>query len=106
MFLRKINLRKRFIFTKNLAEKTHSRKIVERREQGCRVATSTKVGRYVATELSPKLGRYVVTQLSPKPGRYEATELAPKLGRYIATELSPKLNRYVATEHVHDSVAT
>ncbi|KAF2590769.1 hypothetical protein F2Q70_00038817 [Brassica cretica] len=67
---------------KNLAEKTHSQKIGERREQGCRVATSAKAGRYVATELSPKLGRYV------------------------ATELSPKLGRYVATEHVHCSVAT
>ncbi|KAF3600118.1 hypothetical protein F2Q69_00035811 [Brassica cretica] len=57
--LRKINLRKRFIFTKTLAEKTHSQKIGERLEQGCRIATSAQAGRYVATELSPKLGRYV-----------------------------------------------
>ncbi|KAF3540949.1 hypothetical protein F2Q69_00022936 [Brassica cretica] len=100
------------------------------RTSGCRVATSAKAGRYVATELSPKLGRYVATELSPKLGRYVATELSPKLGRYVLTELSPKLGRYVltelspklcryvatqlslklgryvATEHVHGSVAT
>ncbi|KAF3612012.1 hypothetical protein DY000_02046265 [Brassica cretica] len=46
----------------------------ERLEQGSRVATSAKAGRYVATELSPKLGRYVATELSPKLGRYVATE--------------------------------
>ena len=74
--------KKKIYFTKNLAEKTHLRKIEERREKGCRVATSAKAGRYVATELSPKLGRYV------------------------ATEISPKLGRYIATEHVQSSVAT
>ncbi|KAF3568758.1 hypothetical protein DY000_02012431 [Brassica cretica] len=46
----------------------------------------TRLGRYVATELSPKLGRYVATELSPKLGRYVATELSPKLGRYVATK--------------------
>uniref|UniRef100_M4FDS8 Uncharacterized protein n=1 Tax=Brassica campestris TaxID=3711 RepID=M4FDS8_BRACM len=76
------------VFTKNLAEKTHSRKIGERLEQGCRVATSAQAGRYVVTELSPKLGRYVAIELSPTLGRYVVTKLSPKLGRYIATVLS------------------
>ncbi|KAF2600237.1 hypothetical protein F2Q68_00009638 [Brassica cretica] len=93
------------VSSENHAEKTHSRKIRKRREQGSRVATSAKAGRYVATELT-RLGRYVATELSPKLGRYVATELSPKLGHYVATELSPKFGRYVATEHVHGSVAT
>ncbi|KAF3578221.1 hypothetical protein DY000_02034233 [Brassica cretica] len=64
---------------KNLAEKTHSRKIGERREQGCRIATSA---RYVATDLSPKLGRYVACTVATQRarcsvlGRYEACSAA------------------------------
>ncbi|KAF2542283.1 hypothetical protein F2Q68_00032633 [Brassica cretica] len=71
----------------------------ERLEQGCRVATSAKAGRYIATELSPKLGRYIATELSPKLDRYIATELSPKLGRYVATKhSSDKSSKRVATQ--------
>ncbi|KAF3498640.1 hypothetical protein DY000_02053503 [Brassica cretica] len=72
----------------NHAEKTHSRKIGERLEQGCRVTTSAKAGRYVATKhVHGSVANRALT---------EARSL---------TELSPKLGRYVATEHVHGSVA-
>ncbi|KAF2620556.1 hypothetical protein F2Q68_00039640 [Brassica cretica] len=63
----------------------------------CSDRARTRLGRYVASELSPKLGRYVATELPPKLGRYVAIEFSPKLGPYVATALSPMLGPYVAT---------
>ncbi|KAF3524217.1 hypothetical protein F2Q69_00047681 [Brassica cretica] len=116
-----------FKIDENLADKTHSRKFGERLEQGCRVATSAKAGRYVAIKhvhgsvanraltkaLSLRSDRALTEARSLRSNRAlpEARSLhsdhaRTRLGRNVATELSPKLGCYVVTEHVHGSVTT
>ncbi|KAF3489549.1 hypothetical protein F2Q69_00053565 [Brassica cretica] len=80
------------------------------REQGCRVATSAKAGRYVATERSPKLGRYVATEnteaRSLRSDRARSDRALTEARSLHGDRARTRLGRYVATEHAHDSVAT
>ncbi|KAF2541264.1 hypothetical protein F2Q68_00031965 [Brassica cretica] len=86
------------VFTKN-----KSWKKIYFYEESCGENTFTKNRRKTRTRLPRNNQRKSWSlrsdQARTRLGRYVASELSPKLGRYVATEVSPKLGRYVATEH-------